>query len=78
MLNTDLHSPNIADSRRISFEEWQRNNRGIDDGKDVPEEVLRDLYESVGREEITMNVSDLYESEVFFPRYFYKTIFSNL
>lgn len=31
-----------------------RNNRGIDDGKDLPEEYLRALYERISRSEIKM------------------------
>ncbi|KAF2589387.1 hypothetical protein F2Q70_00042237 [Brassica cretica] len=31
-----------------------RNNRGIDDGKDLPEEYLRALYERISRNEIKM------------------------
>lgn len=32
-----------------------RNNRGIDDGKDLPEEYLGVLYEKIVRNEIKMN-----------------------
>jgi brefeldin A-inhibited guanine nucleotide-exchange protein len=43
----------------MSADDFIRNNRGIDDGKDLPEEYLRSLYERISRNEIKMKEDDL-------------------
>ncbi|KAG8074252.1 hypothetical protein GUJ93_ZPchr0006g44990 [Zizania palustris] len=52
MLNTDAHNPMVKN--KMSPEDFIRNNRGIDDGKDLPEEFMRSLYERIGKKEIKM------------------------
>ncbi|KAK4849332.1 hypothetical protein QYF36_023640 [Acer negundo] len=52
MLNTDAHNPMVKD--KMSADDFIRNNRGIDDGKDLPEEYLRSLFERISRNEIKM------------------------
>lgn len=64
MLNTDIHSKNIPDNKKMSIDEFVRNNRGIDDGQDVPKEMLVGIYEDIKRDEILMKESDMYESDV--------------
>ncbi|NWH71775.1 CYH2 protein, partial [Piaya cayana] len=48
MLNTSLHNPNVRD--KPSAERFVAMNRGINDGGDLPEELLRNLYESIRSE----------------------------
>lgn len=43
----------------MSADDFIRNNRGIDDGKDLPEEYLRSLFERISRNEIKMKDDDL-------------------
>mmetsp|Transcript_58738 Transcript_58738/g.137076 ORF Transcript_58738/g.137076 Transcript_58738/m.137076 type:complete len:1749 (+) Transcript_58738:59-5305(+) len=45
MLQTDLHNPGIK--KKMSKEDFVWNNRGINDGSDLPKEYLEKLYESV-------------------------------
>ncbi|KAI9230359.1 MAG: Sec7-domain-containing protein [Piptocephalis tieghemiana] len=52
MLNTDMHSMQVKN--RMTKAEFLRNNRGIDDGSDLPAEYLESIYEDIGREEIRM------------------------
>ncbi|KAK2650526.1 hypothetical protein Ddye_018015 [Dipteronia dyeriana] len=52
LLNTDAHNPMVKD--KMSADAFIRNNRGIDDGKDLPEEYLRSLFERISRNEIKM------------------------
>ncbi|KAL4326081.1 hypothetical protein GQ457_11G001020 [Hibiscus cannabinus] len=52
MLNTDAHNPMVKN--KMSADDFIRNNRGIDDGKDLPEEYLRSLFERISRNEIKM------------------------
>lgn len=44
---------------QMSAEDFIRNNRGIDDGKDLPEEYLKSLYERISRNEIKMKDDEL-------------------
>lgn len=48
MLNTSLHNPSVKD--KPSVEQFILMNRGINDGGDLPEELLQSLYESIKRE----------------------------
>ncbi|KAI0494704.1 hypothetical protein KFK09_024847 [Dendrobium nobile] len=57
MLNTDAHNPMVKN--KMSPEDFVSNNRGIDDGKDLPEEYLRALYERISRNEIKMKEDEL-------------------
>ncbi|XP_072463507.1 cytohesin-2 isoform X2 [Notamacropus eugenii] len=48
MLNTSLHNPNVRDKPGV--ERFITMNRGINDGGDLPEELLRNLYDSIRNE----------------------------
>uniref|UniRef100_A0A8C1MF08 Cytohesin 3a n=1 Tax=Cyprinus carpio TaxID=7962 RepID=A0A8C1MF08_CYPCA len=48
MLNTSLHNPNVRDKPTV--ERFISMNRGINEGGDLPEELLRNLYESIKNE----------------------------
>ncbi|KAJ3682434.1 hypothetical protein LUZ60_015007 [Juncus effusus] len=52
LLNTDAHNPMVKN--KMSPDDFIRNNRGIDDGKDLPEEYMRSLYDRISRNEIKM------------------------
>jgi len=54
MLNTDLHNPNMKDEKRMTVEQFVRNNRGINDGVDLPLSFLSDLYYEIKTNEIQM------------------------
>eukprot|EP01119_Soliformovum_irregulare_P025671 TRINITY_DN9576_c0_g1_i1.p1 TRINITY_DN9576_c0_g1~~TRINITY_DN9576_c0_g1_i1.p1 ORF type:complete len:942 (-),score=219.11 TRINITY_DN9576_c0_g1_i1:22-2847(-) len=55
MLNTDAHNPSIKKSNRMTQEQFISNNRGIDEGKDLPREMLENLYVSIVTNEIQMD-----------------------
>ncbi|KAJ0402624.1 hypothetical protein ATCC90586_010863 [Pythium insidiosum] len=61
MLNTDLHSDQIA--KKMTLDEFVRNNRGINAGQDLPAEYLAEVYGNIRDREIQMqhDVSDLAE-----------------
>ena len=50
MLHTDAHHPNVKS--RMTLEQFLANNRGIDDGKDLPREFLEDLYNGIRSKKI--------------------------
>lgn len=52
MLNTDQHNAQVK--KRMTQFEFLRNNRGIDEGKDLPEEFLKDIYDEISSNEIIM------------------------
>ncbi|CAG8513048.1 4016_t:CDS:10 [Dentiscutata erythropus] len=52
MLNTDLHNPQIK--RRMTKSEFIKNNRGINDNSDLPEEFLTAIYDEIQNDEIKM------------------------
>ncbi|KAK7320830.1 hypothetical protein VNO77_30669 [Canavalia gladiata] len=53
MLNTDAHNSMVKD--KMTKADFIRNNRGIDDGKDLAEEYLGALYDQIIKNEIKMN-----------------------
>ncbi|CAE8689389.1 unnamed protein product [Polarella glacialis] len=53
MLNTDLHNPGVKN--RMTIEQFCRNNRGIDNGKDMPKFFLQDIYETIRDDEIRLH-----------------------
>nr|CAB3449191.1 unnamed protein product [Digitaria exilis] len=53
MLNTDAHNTMVKD--KMSKTDFIRNNRGIDDGKDLPEAYLGTLYDQIVKNEIKMS-----------------------
>ncbi|EER19709.1 guanyl-nucleotide exchange factor, putative [Perkinsus marinus ATCC 50983] len=52
MLNTDLHNPMVKN--KMSLDEFKRNNRGIDAGRDLDSDFLTDIYNSIYDEEIRL------------------------
>ncbi|XP_072444783.1 cytohesin-3-like [Chiloscyllium punctatum] len=48
MLNTSLHNPNVKD--KPTLERFITMNRGINNGGDLPQDLLRNLYESIRNE----------------------------
>ena len=52
LLNTDLHSSKIA--KRMSKEEFIKNNRGINDNADLPDDYLLGIYDEIASNEIVL------------------------
>ncbi|KAL3151968.1 hypothetical protein ABBQ32_001092 [Trebouxia sp. C0010 RCD-2024] len=52
MLNTDAHNPQVK--VKMSQQDFLRNNRGINDGGDLPEDYMSSLYERIQTNEIKM------------------------
>ncbi|WIA22572.1 hypothetical protein OEZ86_009559 [Tetradesmus obliquus] len=50
MLNTDAHNPQVK--KKMSAEDFLKNNRGINDGADLAPEFMRSLYERIVCNEI--------------------------
>lgn len=54
MLNTDLHNPAIKEERRMTRDGFVRNNRGICDGQDLPEELLTGIFDRIKQNPISL------------------------
>ncbi|KAL5975520.1 hypothetical protein ACLOJK_019844 [Asimina triloba] len=52
MLNTDQHNPQVK--KKMTEEEFIRNNRAINGGKDLPREYLSELFMSICNNAITL------------------------
>ena len=52
LLNTDAHNPQVK--KPMTQAEFIKNNRGIDDGKDLDEQFLVDIYDEINANEIRM------------------------
>ncbi|KAK3318075.1 hypothetical protein B0H66DRAFT_532586 [Apodospora peruviana] len=52
LLNTDLHSSKIA--RHMSKTDFIKNNRGINDNADLPDEYLLGIYDDIANNEIVL------------------------
>jgi len=58
MLNTDLHNPAIKEERRMTRDGFIRNNRGICDGQDLPEELLTSIFDRIKANPISLKEDD--------------------
>lgn len=52
LLNTDAYNPQVK--RRMTKQDFVKNNRGINDGGDLPEEMLSEIYDDIQSKEIRM------------------------
>jgi len=52
LLNTDLHSSNVV--KRMTLQDFIKNNRGINDNADLPDEYLAGIYEEIANNEIVL------------------------
>lgn len=52
MLNTDAHNPQVK--KRMTKADFLKNNRGINDGADLPEELLSGIFDGIVSNEIRM------------------------
>ena len=52
MLNTDQHNPQVK--KKMTEEEFIRNNRAINGGKDLPRDYLSELFQSISKNAITL------------------------
>ncbi|MCO5614571.1 hypothetical protein L7F22_068854 [Adiantum nelumboides] len=53
LLNTDQHNSQVK--KKMSEEDFIRNNRGINGGQDLPRDYLSNLYKSIVKNEIKMS-----------------------
>ncbi|KAN0067536.1 hypothetical protein V8E54_014405 [Elaphomyces granulatus] len=54
MLNTDQHSSKMK-GRRMTREDFIRNNRGINDSQDLPDDYLSSIFDEISNNEIVLD-----------------------
>ena len=54
MLNTDQHNPNVKSQARMQQNDFAKNLRGVNGGKDFNPEYLQDIYDSIKNNEIIL------------------------
>ncbi|KAJ2653172.1 guanine nucleotide exchange protein for ADP-robosylation factor [Coemansia sp. RSA 1250] len=61
LLNTDQHSPQVR--HRMTRTDFVSNNRGINDGNDLPLEMLHEVFDQVANEEIKLKNDPLQQQQ---------------
>lgn len=54
LLNTDQHNPTLKANKRMTVDDFSRNLRGVNNGKNFSPEYLSDIYESIKSNEIIL------------------------
>ncbi|KAH8708485.1 hypothetical protein GQ44DRAFT_830770 [Phaeosphaeriaceae sp. PMI808] len=54
MLNTDQHNPNVKKEKRMQYEDFAKNLRGVNGGKDFDPDYLKAMYDSIKTREIIL------------------------
>jgi brefeldin A-inhibited guanine nucleotide-exchange protein len=54
MLNTDQHSTKLGKGARMTPEDFIKNNRGINDSADLPDDYLRGIFKEIAENEIVL------------------------
>lgn len=54
MLNTDQHNPNVKKEKRMTYNDFARNLRGVNGGRDFAPEYLQEIYDSIKSNEIIL------------------------
>lgn len=54
MLNTDQHNPNLGKSKRMNFEDFVRNLRGVNNNENFDDQFLREIFDSIRTKEIVL------------------------
>lgn len=54
MLNTDQHNPNVKKDKRMTYNDFARNLRGVNGDEDFAPEYLQEIYDSIKGNEIIL------------------------
>lgn len=54
MLQTDLHNPSIPEEKKMTKEGFYRNNRGINNGEDLPEDYMSGIFDRIKQTPISL------------------------
>ena len=54
MLNTNLYNPNVKALDKMTYEQFAKNLRGVNNGKDFDPEYLKEIYDAIKSDEIIL------------------------
>lgn len=54
MLNVDQHNENLKKQAAMTFDDFKRNLRGVNNNSDFPDDMLEEIFTSIKNEEIVM------------------------
>lgn len=54
MLNTDQHNPSLKDQKRMTYNDFAKNLRGVNGNRDFAPEYLQEIYDSIKTNEIIL------------------------
>ncbi|KAF7662766.1 hypothetical protein LDENG_00227950 [Lucifuga dentata] len=55
LLNTDMYSPNVKAERKMKLEDFIKNLRGVDNGQDIPRDLLVGIFQRIQKWELRTN-----------------------
>uniref|UniRef100_A0A3B4DT14 SEC7 domain-containing protein n=1 Tax=Pygocentrus nattereri TaxID=42514 RepID=A0A3B4DT14_PYGNA len=55
LLNTDMYSPNVKPERKMKLDDFIKNLRGVDNGQDIPRDLLVGIYQRIQKWELRTN-----------------------
>ncbi|GCB76292.1 hypothetical protein scyTo_0016543 [Scyliorhinus torazame] len=55
LLNTDMYSPNVKPERKMKLDDFIKNLRGVDNGEDIPRDMLMGIYHRIQKRELRTN-----------------------
>ncbi|XP_043916523.1 IQ motif and SEC7 domain-containing protein 2 isoform X2 [Protopterus annectens] len=55
LLNTDMYSPNVKPERKMKLDDFIKNLRGVDNGEDIPRDLLVGIYQRIQKHELRTN-----------------------
>lgn len=58
MLQTNLHNPSIKDDKRMTKEQFLKQNKGISTDGELPEELLVEIYDNIAAKPISITTDD--------------------
>ncbi|GIX61193.1 Sec7 domain-containing protein [Babesia caballi] len=69
MLNTDLHNSQVK--KKMKLEDFVKNNKGINNGKNLPFEFLEDIYTTIKHHEIKLHKAPDHSEVVKYDGFFW-------
>ncbi|GLD98039.1 hypothetical protein PINS_up006736 [Pythium insidiosum] len=64
MLQTDLHNPNVAEEKKMDKASFLRNNRGINNNEDLPEDYMGGIYDRIKQNPISLKEDEDHKARV--------------
>ncbi|XP_064415267.1 IQ motif and SEC7 domain-containing protein 2 isoform X2 [Latimeria chalumnae] len=55
LLNTDMYSPNVKPERKMKLDDFIKNLRGVDNGEDIPRDLLVGIFQRIQKRELRTN-----------------------